>query len=137
MTIQLKLLSPSKALFQEYTNHNFKHFSWTYSTQQQVSCECVCVCSPTLFLLMCKRYYEETGSNLSTKTTEKSSFSISYKRDENYLVILAFFFLYIRGVGQSLVKRLPSIHHCIWTCVGCKVTIHILRKAFICFISFG
>jgi len=43
MTIQLKLLSPSKALFQTYTNDNFKHFSWIYSTQQQVSCECVCV----------------------------------------------------------------------------------------------
>ena len=32
-----------------------------------------------------KRYYEETCSNLNTKSTEKIPFFISYKRDENYL----------------------------------------------------
>ena len=31
------------ALFQVYTNHNFKYSLWTYSTQQQVPSECVCV----------------------------------------------------------------------------------------------
>jgi len=30
-----------------------------------------------------KRYYEETGSNLNTKSTEKSHFFISYKRGGN------------------------------------------------------
>ena len=54
------------------------------NNKSQVS---VCVCSPTLFLFLCKRYYEETGSNLNTKPTEKNTFFISYKRDENYLII--------------------------------------------------
>jgi len=54
-----------------------------YSTQQQVSSECMC--SPAHFLLLYKKYYEETCSNLNTKSTKKSPFFISYKSDGNYL----------------------------------------------------
>jgi len=103
----------------------------------------VCVKSSPFLAPVEDRYYEETGSNLSTKSTKKSPFFISYERDENSLVIFFFFFSYgififnIRGVGQTLVKRLPSIHHYIWTRFGCKVTILVLRKAIICFIYFG
>jgi len=46
-------------------------------------CVCVCVCSLALFLLLYKRYYEETSFNLNTNLTENSPFFISYKRDEN------------------------------------------------------
>ena len=46
-----------------------------YSTQQQTNL---------------KRYYEETGSNLNTKLTEKIPFFISYKRDGNYIIIGSF-----------------------------------------------
>jgi len=86
MTTQLKTFVSSKALFPAYTNHNFKYFSWTFSTQKQVSSECVCVCvKSNFFFLLCKKYYEEIGSNLNTKPTEKSSFFISYKRGGNHL----------------------------------------------------
>jgi hypothetical protein len=86
----------------------------------------MCMCSPTLFLLLCKRYYEEIGSNFTTKTTEKSSFFISYKEGGNSLVIW-----HVRGWGQTLVKStIASILR-----VGYKVTIHVLKFwAIICFI---
>ena len=74
-----------------------------YSTQQQVSNECVC--GPTLFLLLYKRYYEETGSNLNTKQIKKSSFFISYMRDGNYFDHLTFYTL--RGIAEIKVGR----HH--------------------------
>ena len=43
MTITIKTFVSSKDLFQMYTNHNYKYFLWTYSTQQQVLSEWVCV----------------------------------------------------------------------------------------------
>ena len=57
-------------------------FNLTIKSQVSV---CVCVYSPALSLLLFKRYYEDTGSNLNIKPTEKSPFFISYKRDEDYL----------------------------------------------------
>jgi len=140
MTIQLKLLSPSKALFQAYTNHNFKHFSWTYSTQQQVSCKCVCVVQP--FSCSCVRDIMRKQVLTLTPNQPRKVLSSFHIIEMGILWSFFFFFFwhlffYIRGVGKTLVKRLPSIHHCIWTCVGCKVTIRASRKEIICFIYFG
>ena len=67
-----------------FTTSSTSHEPIQPNNKSQVS---VCVCSPTLFLLLYKGYYEETGSNLNTKPTEKNLFFISYKRDENYLII--------------------------------------------------
>ena len=88
--LQLKTNVFSKVLFQAYTSHNFKYFLWTLFNPT-TSLKWMCVCGPTLFLLLYKRYYEKTGSNLNTKPTEKSPFFISYKRDENYFDHLTFY----------------------------------------------
>jgi len=52
-------------------------------------------------MLLCKRYYEETGSNLNTKPTEKSPFFISYKRGENHFDRLKF--KHFRGTAEFLL----------------------------------
>ena len=84
MTTQLKTYVSSNDLFQVYSNSQLQAFLMNIFNP---TTSLKCVCSPALFLLLCKRYYEETGSNLNTKPTEKSPFFISYKRDENYLII--------------------------------------------------
>ena len=82
MSIQLKHLSPPR-LYSKRTLITTSSISYEIiQPNKQVLSECVC--SPALFLCLCKRYYEETCYNLNTKTTEKSSFFISYKRDENH-----------------------------------------------------
>lgn len=65
-----------------------KHFSRITSTLQQFQ---VSACVESSFLLrLCKRYYEETGSNFNSKSTEKSSFFISYKKGGNSFEHLTF-----------------------------------------------
>jgi len=49
----------------------------------------VCVVS-SFFLRLCKRYYEETGSNFNIKPTEKSSLFVSYKQGGNSFDHLTF-----------------------------------------------
>ena len=94
MTILLKLISPPRLCFKLtlITISSISHEPIQPNNKSQVS---VCVCSPTFFLLLCKRYYEETGSNLNTKPTEKSYFFISYKK----VGILWSFDIYLFGDG--------------------------------------
>jgi len=79
------------------------------------SSKCVCVWSPTFFLLLYKiDIMRNQVLTLALNQPRKVFFFISYKRDGNYLFIYGIFKIKIQGMGQTLVMRLPSIHHCIY-----------------------
>jgi len=109
MTTQLKNVSPHR-LCSKRTLVTTSSISYELIQPNNKSQMSVCVCSPALFLLLCKRYYEETGSNLNTKPTEKSPFFISYKRYGNYLIIGSFDILSKKELQKLLlvVRETPS-----------------------------
>ena len=82
MSTQLKLLFPPRLCSKRtlITTSSISHEPIQPNNKSQVS---VCVQSNFLLLLR-KRYFKETSSNLNTKPTEKSPFFISYKRDGNH-----------------------------------------------------
>jgi hypothetical protein len=53
----------------------------SYSTQQEKLSECVCVVHPLCSCI--NRYYEETGSNPNSTSTEKNLIFIPYKQGGN------------------------------------------------------
>ena len=83
MTIRLKTYVSSKAQFSSVHYSQNQAFLMFFIQPNNKSYVSVCVKSTPFLAPVLDRYYEETGSNLSTKPTEKSPFFISYKRDEN------------------------------------------------------
>jgi hypothetical protein len=96
MTTQLKTYVSSKALFSTCINHNFKHFSWTYSTQQQVSSECVC--SPA-FSCSCVRDIMRKQVLTSTLNQPRKVLSSFHIREVGILLII--WHLYTFGELQN------------------------------------